>query len=59
MLKRILLVRFTANFALAGLFALFSGGWYLRLPVFVGMMVELGPIIVPNLLFPILLMRYG
>jgi membrane protease YdiL (CAAX protease family) len=59
MLKRILLVWFAANFALAGLFALFTGGWYLRLPTFVGMAAELGLIILPNLLFPILLLRYG
>ena len=59
MLKRILLVWFAANFALAGLFALISGGWYIRLPVLVGMVAELGLIIVPNLLFPFLLLRYG
>jgi len=59
MLKRILFVWFTANFALAGLFALLTGGWYLRLPTFVRMMAELGLVIVPNLLFPILLLRYG
>lgn len=59
MLKRILLVWFAANFALAGLFALITGGWYLRLPPFVGMIAELGLIIVPNLLFPVLLLRYG
>jgi len=59
MLKRIFLVWFAANFALAGLFALLTGGGYLRLPVFVRMIAELGLIIVPNLLFPILLFRYG
>jgi membrane protease YdiL (CAAX protease family) len=58
-LKRILLVWFAANFALAGLFALLTGGWYIRLPAFVGMIAELGLIIVPNLFFPILLLRYG
>jgi membrane protease YdiL (CAAX protease family) len=59
MLKRIFLVWFAANFAFAGLFALLTGGWYLRLPPFVGMTAELSLIIVPNLLFPILLLRYG
>ncbi len=59
MLKRILLVWFAANFALAGLFAILTGGWYLRLPVGVRMITELGLIIVPNLLIPILLLRYG
>ena len=59
MLKRILLVWFSANFALAGLFAILTGGWYLRLPTLVGMAAELGLIMLPNLLFPILLLRYG
>ncbi|HEX7568034.1 MAG TPA: hypothetical protein VF355_05650 [Anaerolineaceae bacterium] len=59
MLKRILLVWIIANFALAGIFALLTGSWYIRLPAFVGMIAELGLITVPNLLFPILLLRYG
>jgi len=59
MLKRILLVWFVANFVIAGLFALLTGGWYIRLPVFVGMAAELGLVMLPNLLFPILLLRYG
>ena len=58
MLKRILFVWFSANFAIPGIFALLNGGWYLRLPTFVGMAAELGLIMVPNLLFPILLLRY-
>jgi membrane protease YdiL (CAAX protease family) len=59
MLKRILLVWFAANFALAGLFALLTGDWYLRLPTFVEMAAELVLVIFPNLLFPILLLRYA
>ncbi len=59
MLKRILLIWFAANFALAGLFALLTGGWYLCLPTFVRMAAELGLVMLPNLLFPILLVRYG
>jgi membrane protease YdiL (CAAX protease family) len=59
MLKRILLVWFVANFVIAGLFALLTGGWYIRLPAFVGMAAELGLVMLPNLLFPILLLRYG
>ena len=59
MLKRIFLVWFIANFAIAGIFALLTGGWYLHLPTFVRMVAELGLIIVPNLLLPILLLRYG
>jgi len=59
MLKRILIVWFAANFALAGLFALLTGSWYLRLPTFVEMGAELGLVMLPNLLFPILLLRCG
>ena len=59
MLKRILLAWLAANFVIAGLFALFTGGWYLRLPTFAGMAAELGLIMLPNLLFPILLLRFG
>jgi membrane protease YdiL (CAAX protease family) len=59
MLKRILFVWFVANFVIAGLFAILTGGWYLRLPTFTAMAAELSLIILPNLLFPILLLRYG
>ncbi|MBN2385817.1 MAG: CPBP family intramembrane metalloprotease [Anaerolineales bacterium] len=59
MLKRILLIWFVANFAIAGLFALLTGGWYLRLSTFAGIAAELGLVMLPNLLFPILLLRYG
>ena len=59
MLKRIFLAWLIANFVLAGLFALLTGGWYLRLPVFEGMLAELGLIVLPNLFFSILLLRYA
>ena len=59
MLKRILLVWLIANFLIAGVAALLTGGWYLRLPTFVRIVAELGLIILPNLLFPILLLRYA
>ncbi len=59
MLKRILLAWFVANFVLAGIFAFFTGGWYLRLPMFTGMAAELGLIILPNLILPILLLRFA
>jgi membrane protease YdiL (CAAX protease family) len=59
MLKRILLVWFVANFLIAGVAALLTGGWYLRLPTLVGMVAEIGLIILPNLLFPIFLLRYA
>lgn len=59
MIKRILLVWFLANFALAGVFRLVTGYWYLQLPPVIGMIAELGLVILPNLVFPILLLRYG
>jgi len=59
MIKRIILVWFIANFVLAGAFALLTGGWYLHFPPVGGMVAELGFIILPNLLFPILLLRYA
>jgi len=59
MLKRILLVWFIANFLIAGVAALFIRGWYLQLPTLVGMVAELGLIILPNLLLPIFLLRYA
>ena len=59
MIKRILLAWFGANFVLAGAFALLTGGWYLRLPTSVGMIAELSLIMLPNLFFPILLLRYA
>ncbi len=40
MIKRILLAWFGANFILAGVFALLTGGWYLRLPTSVGMIAD-------------------
>ncbi len=59
MLKRILFVWLAANFLLTGLYALVTGSWYYHLQPFVGMAAETGLIVLPNLLFPILLLRYG
>jgi membrane protease YdiL (CAAX protease family) len=59
MLKRILLIWLVANFLIAGIFALLTGGWYLRLPTFTGMAAELGLILLPNMILPILLLRYA
>ena len=59
MIKRIFLAWFVANFVLAGVFALLTGGWYLRLPWVEVMIAELGLIILPNLFLPILLLRYA
>jgi len=54
-----LLVWFVANFLIAGGVALVMGGWYLRLPTLARMVAEIGLIILPNLLFPIFLLRYA
>jgi membrane protease YdiL (CAAX protease family) len=59
MLKRILLVWFLANFVLSGVFALLTGGWYLRLPMVTGMIAEISLVILPNLILPILLLRFA
>ncbi len=59
MIKRILLTWFGANFLFAGIFALLSGGWYLRLPTLAGMGAEMGLIVLPNLLLPLLVLRYA
>lgn len=59
MLKRIVLTWFAANFLIAGLAALLTGGWYLRLPPLPSMGAELGLIILPNLILPLLLLRYA
>jgi membrane protease YdiL (CAAX protease family) len=59
-LKRILIVWAIANFAVVGLISWWAGGWYLGWSVspVVGALVELGLIMVPNLLLPILVLRY-
>jgi len=59
MIKRILLIWFLANFALAGVFRLVTGFWYLQLPPIPGRIAELGLIVLPNLFLPVLLLRYG
>lgn len=60
MLKRILIVWAIANFAIVGLISWLAGGWYLGWSVspVVGVLTELGLIMVPNLLLPILVLRY-
>jgi membrane protease YdiL (CAAX protease family) len=59
-LKRILIVWAIANFAIVGLISWLAGGWYTGWSVspVVGGLVELGLIMVPNLLLPILVLRY-
>lgn len=60
MLKRILIAWFIANFAIVGLVSWLVGGWYLGWDVTTtaGMLVELGLIILPNLLLPIFVLRF-
>jgi membrane protease YdiL (CAAX protease family) len=60
-LGRVLLAWAIANFAIAGLASWLAGGWYLGWPVspVAVMLAELGLIILPNLLLPILVLRYA
>jgi membrane protease YdiL (CAAX protease family) len=60
MLKRILITWFVANFVIAGLASWLVGGWYLgwEVSTTAGMLVELGLIILPNLLLPVLVLRF-
>jgi len=59
-LKRILIIWVIANFATVGLVSWMAGEWYIGWhgsPV-IGMLAELGLIMVPNLILPILVLRY-
>lgn len=60
MLRRILIVWAIANFAIIGLVSWLAGGWYLGWDVspVIRMLAELGLIMLPNLLLPVLVMRY-
>ena len=60
MLIRVVIVWAVANFGLVGLAAWLAGGWYLGWPVtpVVGALAELGLIMLPNLLLPMLVLRY-
>ncbi len=60
MLRRILIVWLIANFALVGLISWLAGGWYLAWPVspVLVMVAELGLIMLPNLVLPILVLRF-
>jgi membrane protease YdiL (CAAX protease family) len=60
MLKRILIAWFIANFAIAGLASWMVGGWYLgwRVSTGIGMLAELGLIMAPNFILPILVLCY-
>lgn len=60
MLKRMLIAWIVANFAIVGLASLIAGGWYIGWdvsPVVRGV-AELGMIMVPNLVLPVVVLRY-
>lgn len=60
MLKRILIVWVIANFAIVGLVSLITRGWYLGWHVSpaIKMLAELGLIMVPNLVLPVIVLQY-
>lgn len=60
MLKRILLIWAIANFGIVGLASWMARGWYIGWPVSpaIGMLAELGLIMVPNLVLPAVVLRY-
>jgi len=60
MLMRILIIWAIANLAIAGLVSWMTGGWYLGWHVspVIEMLAELGLIMVPNLVLPIVVLRY-
>ncbi len=61
MIKRLLTGWVLANFVIVGLVSWIGGGWYLgwHLPVAARMLVELALITFPNLIIPILILRYS
>ena len=56
--RRTLLVWFTANLLIVGTVSCLAGGWYLGWPLFIGILAELGLIVLPNLLLSLLVLRY-
>jgi membrane protease YdiL (CAAX protease family) len=60
MLKRVIIVWAVANFGIVGLASLVAGKWYIawRLPTTIGTLVEVGLIMIPNLLLPIFALRF-
>jgi membrane protease YdiL (CAAX protease family) len=59
-LRRILLAWLVANFLIIGAVSWLSGGWYLGWPTSpaIVMLAEVGLIMLPNLLLPVLTLRY-
>lgn len=58
MLRRILVVWFTANFLVVGAASWIAGGWYLGWPSLIGILAELGLIMLPNFLLSLLVLKY-
>jgi membrane protease YdiL (CAAX protease family) len=58
MLKRIFLVWLVANLLIVGVVSWLAGGWYLGWHPIVAMLAELGLIMLPNLLLPLLVLRH-
>jgi membrane protease YdiL (CAAX protease family) len=60
MAKRILITWFVANYAISGLASWLAGGWYLgwEMSTTAGMLAESGLIVLPNLILPILVLRF-
>jgi membrane protease YdiL (CAAX protease family) len=58
MLARVLIVWFGANFLIVGAVCGLAGEWYLAWPPVATLLAELGLIMLPNLLLPILALRY-
>jgi membrane protease YdiL (CAAX protease family) len=60
MLKRILIMWAIANLVIVGLVSWIAGGWYIGWHVspVIGMLAELGLIMVPNLILPVIVLRY-
>jgi len=61
MCKRLIVIWAIANFAIVGIASVIAGQWYLgwQLSVFAKMWVEIGLIILPNLLLSFAALRYG
>ena len=61
MLKRILITWAAANFVLVGAVSWMAGGWYLGWQASPGviLLAELGLIMLPNLILPVIILRYG
>ena len=61
MLKQVLVVWAIADLVIVGLVSWIAGGWYIGWHVspVIGMLAELGLIMVPNLVLPVVVLRYG